>query len=315
VNYRHLQYFLVVVQQGSLKSAAQELGVSQPALSAAIRNLEREFGAPLLDRRRDGSVPTACGQALYESAVTLGKVLDNARTRIATLRDPTRQHLRIGTGPSVSRAHVSAAMAQVLQAWPGLRLHVEMAGNHAVLEQKVVVQEIDLALCHVPAGRLPTALDCRRLTDNQVGAFVAATQVDPDRTTLTQREMLEGFRWITSRDDEIRRPDGLSFTPVVQEDRGPITVVAEDLELIKTLTLTTRSIGFLPVHVVEPELISGELVQLVSAGVHMDRPLFALTRKEAGRGPVIQAFLQSLETSFNRSRDLGNPHRTIEVVA
>ena len=119
MNYRHLQFFVSVVERGSIKAAADQLKVSQPAISAAIRNLEGDFGARLLDRRRDGSVPTVYGQALYDSAVTMAKVVDNARLGIAALKDPTRRYLRIGTGPSVSTVHVSLAVSEWSRPIPG----------------------------------------------------------------------------------------------------------------------------------------------------------------------------------------------------
>ena len=57
MNFRHLQYFARVVQAGSIKGAAEEIGVSQPTVSAAVRKLEEEFGATLLDRRREAVCP------------------------------------------------------------------------------------------------------------------------------------------------------------------------------------------------------------------------------------------------------------------
>lgn len=315
MNYRHLQFFVSVVEKGSIKAAAHQLGVSQPAISAAIRNLEADFGARLLDRRRDGSAPTAYGQALYESAVTMGKVVDNARLSIAALKDPTRRHLRIGTGPSVSTAHVSVAVSDVVAAYPGLRVDHITGESLEIFERKLMVRDIDIALCHVPPDRLPPGLACQLISANPIGALVAAAHVQPGQKTMTRAEMVGTFRWITSRDDEIRRPQGIPASPNTSESRIAFSVIAEDLQLIKALTLKSRSIGFLPLHMAEPELQAGELLQLVARGGESARATYALTRPGTETTPVMASFLKSILTVFKASAGRRQRHRTIEVLS
>ena len=62
MNLQHLRYLVVVAQLGSLTRAAQALHIGQPALTQAVRNLEREVGAPLFDRTSRGVVLTDAGR-------------------------------------------------------------------------------------------------------------------------------------------------------------------------------------------------------------------------------------------------------------
>jgi DNA-binding transcriptional LysR family regulator len=61
---RDLHLFLTVVQWGSMAKAAARLGMSQPAVSAVIANLEQTLGVKLFDRHPQGVIPTAYAQAL-----------------------------------------------------------------------------------------------------------------------------------------------------------------------------------------------------------------------------------------------------------
>ncbi|AEY86686.1 LysR-family transcriptional regulator [Streptomyces hygroscopicus subsp. jinggangensis 5008] len=54
-----LEYIAAVTRLGSLRRAAEELRLSQPALSETVRNLERELGAVLLERKRSGATMSA----------------------------------------------------------------------------------------------------------------------------------------------------------------------------------------------------------------------------------------------------------------
>jgi DNA-binding transcriptional LysR family regulator len=54
IDLRTLEYFLVAAGRRSLRAAAQDLGITQPALTKAIRRLEESFGVPLFDRQARG---------------------------------------------------------------------------------------------------------------------------------------------------------------------------------------------------------------------------------------------------------------------
>jgi DNA-binding transcriptional LysR family regulator len=63
---RNIEYFLAVIEQGSISSAAEALGVSQPTLSRQIHALEQQFNTPLFIRHGRGVLPTEAGKRLQE---------------------------------------------------------------------------------------------------------------------------------------------------------------------------------------------------------------------------------------------------------
>ena len=62
ITLTQLRSFLAVIRSGSVTAAAEELVVTQPSISAAVRALTREIGAPLLERDGRGVTPTAAGR-------------------------------------------------------------------------------------------------------------------------------------------------------------------------------------------------------------------------------------------------------------
>ena len=68
VTLRELRLFLAVARSGSIVKAANEIGLTQPALSKSIAELERAFGVRLFDRTNRGVTPTPHGEVLLRRA-------------------------------------------------------------------------------------------------------------------------------------------------------------------------------------------------------------------------------------------------------
>ncbi len=68
VRIEQLEYIAAVTRLGSLRRAAEELHLSQPALSETVRNLERELGVDLLERKRSGAKISDEGRELLPTS-------------------------------------------------------------------------------------------------------------------------------------------------------------------------------------------------------------------------------------------------------
>src|SRR5215213_4924298 len=99
---RDLHVFSMAVQCGSMAKAAQQLGVSQPAVSEVIVDLEHALGVRLLDRSPRGIEPTIYGDALLKRSVAAFDELRQGVRDIEFLSDPTMGELRIGCVESLS---------------------------------------------------------------------------------------------------------------------------------------------------------------------------------------------------------------------
>ena len=103
---RDLHVFSTVARMGSMGKAAQELRVSQPAVSEVIADLEHAVGARLLDRTPQGISVTPYGAALERRVLTVFDELKQGIKDIEFLLDPTAGEVRIGCPESISAAYI-----------------------------------------------------------------------------------------------------------------------------------------------------------------------------------------------------------------
>lgn len=68
MNFKHINYVLTVLTEGSITAASKKLFVSQPALSQTIKLIEQDLGAPIFDRSTDPISLTYAGQRYVEAA-------------------------------------------------------------------------------------------------------------------------------------------------------------------------------------------------------------------------------------------------------
>src|SRR5262245_31899494 len=102
LRFRDLQVLFAVVQCGSMAKAAAELGVTQPAVSEVIAELEDAFGVRLFDRSPQGAVPTIYGRALLKRGIAAFDELKQGIRDIEFLADPTNGEGRIGWPDSIA---------------------------------------------------------------------------------------------------------------------------------------------------------------------------------------------------------------------
>lgn len=96
VRTEQLEYITAVIRLGSLRRAAEELRLSQPALSETVRNLERELGVDLLERKRSGATMSASGRELLPHVVGVLDAVDRLRAAAGEQHRISRT-VRLGT--------------------------------------------------------------------------------------------------------------------------------------------------------------------------------------------------------------------------
>ena len=98
LNLKHLDYFYEVARCGSITKAAQNLYMTQPALSKAIHQLEDDLNCKLLNRTIKGVSLTSQGEILLDAVITSMRLLERAREKIAELNDEMSSCVRLGAG-------------------------------------------------------------------------------------------------------------------------------------------------------------------------------------------------------------------------
>jgi DNA-binding transcriptional LysR family regulator len=131
--------FLAVARERSFTRAAAQLGVSQPALSRTIRDLEARLGLRLLTRNTRSVAPTAAGERLVQ---TVGPHLDGIETGLAALtamRGKPAGNIRITSVEHASDTILAPAVARLLADYPDIR--VEIINSYALTD--IVAERYD----------------------------------------------------------------------------------------------------------------------------------------------------------------------------
>lgn len=164
ITLRQLQIFVVTAEAGSITTAAEQLYLSQTAVSLALRQLEKSIGASLMIRRRAHGVsltPTGrsllpLGRNILASVSDFGKSARNS--------DQVSGNITIGCFPSLGPAMLPNLMDKFMKANPEARIHFIEASHNELLEM-LEMGSIDLLLTYrmgLPVGLIEQVVEVRR---------------------------------------------------------------------------------------------------------------------------------------------------------
>ena len=116
-----LRQFVAIAKAGHMTRASREIGVTQPALSAMVRKLEEEVGAPLLHRTGRGVELTEAGRVFLEHAREAVRAAESGVASVRQLTGLERGSIRVGGGATATTYLLPRAVSAVRRAHPGLR--------------------------------------------------------------------------------------------------------------------------------------------------------------------------------------------------
>lgn len=140
---RHLRYFAAVAAHGSFSRAANNLHLTQPALSRQVKDLEDELGVPLLVRGTNAITLTEAGELFYEEARDLLARADQAVQRVRG--EARNEILRVGYGPSLTAGIMPRALERFQGTVPRVRIELEDLTPREMAE-KVAAGLLDLVI-------------------------------------------------------------------------------------------------------------------------------------------------------------------------
>lgn len=158
---RHLEYFVAVAEERHFTRAAQRLMVSQSGLSASVRALERELGAPLFVRSTRRVELTGAGEALLvEAHRTLASVRAGMEA-VAAVQGLLRGTLSVGTEQCVTGVQVPELLVRFRAEHPEVEVRLRQAGSASLVED-VAAGRLDLAFV-AGSGTVPDGVGLRPL--------------------------------------------------------------------------------------------------------------------------------------------------------
>jgi DNA-binding transcriptional LysR family regulator len=167
---RDLHVFCTAVRCGSMAKAAQQLGVSQPAVSEVVADLEHALGVRLLDRNRKGVEPTIYGQALLKRGLVAFDELRQSIRDIESLADPATGQLTVGCADSIAATLLPPILDLFFAKYPRVAVRVDTASSPMFDDPGLRNRKYDLVLARVliPLADLADDLSADFLFDDRL---------------------------------------------------------------------------------------------------------------------------------------------------
>lgn len=287
ISPRQLEVFSAIAAAGSVRAAADQLGLTQPAASMALAELERLLGAPLFDRQQRRLKLNEHGRALLPRA---REIVERLR-ELGSAAEPGGA-LAVGASNTIGNYLVGDLLGGFVAGFPRVQLSLRVANSQQILAG-VVDCSLDIGCIEAPVVHADVELIPWRHDELRIC-------VRPDHPLARRRrlraEHLAGQRWILRERGSGTRT---VFEQASRDRLGPLDVALElgQSEAIKQAVIAGLGIACLPSAAIADAVASGRLVALHTPFLVLTRTLALALHRTRYRGTTLRAFLESCRAS------------------
>jgi len=270
--------FAAVVRCQTLSQAAAELGMTQPAITRRVQNLEEALGVTLLDRNTKPPRTTDIGRQVFDQCRAILREVDALRELTAARRPPAGA-FRIGITQGLGERMLPELIARLASRWPALATQVTTAWG-GVLVERIARRELDAALVFLAREMvLPPAVEGERLLATRLVA-VGRKGDWPRRSYRLADCHARG--WVLN-------PDGCGFRAGLRralDAQGlpmPVALDAYGRDLQLQSVANGIGIGLMPMPLVECSPLRDALAIVPLADFKPQIDLWLLRRQDAAR--------------------------------
>jgi len=291
VNPTHLKTFLSVERHRNYTRAAEELFLSQPAVSRQIHQLESDLGVRLFEQLGKSLHPTDAGRALVREAEQILGDIDRARERVRGVRDGEAGSLRLGASSTPGLYLLPPLLGEFHKDRPGVELQY-VVENSLRIERRIIRNELDLGFVGAPLDH--EALRMRPLIEDEIVCFASS-----------RRRASRRARTIASLEDEtwIVREKGSATRRLFEEwlarkgVRLRRTIELECPEAIRSLVRQGIGLSFVSRHGLRGEK---GLKEVPIRDLHLVRTIYMVRHADKHTTPAMRRFLEIVETGLAR---------------
>ncbi len=202
VNPKLMLQLVEVVERGSLTDAADALGLTQPALSRNMKELELQVGAQLLVRGRQGARLTDLGEHAFPYAKSINDTLKRFSVEIESWREGQSGTLIIGASPYPASL-LPKVLSQYLEHRPSVTATMEVGGMYPLTE-RLAMGELDLVIGPVGPTFATKDIQTEPLMTSSLGVFCGADHPLVQKSEITKQDLGKA-RWLSTPPDTTMR--------------------------------------------------------------------------------------------------------------
>ncbi len=283
VTFRQINAFRAVLAKGKIASAADALGLTAPAVTIQIKQLEAELGLPLFDRTPHGVRPTAAGLMVAKHVKALMAELEHIESTLDAIKGIRTGSVRLGL-VSTAKYFTPSIIAAFTRAHPGIEVAL-VIGNRAEMRQALSEHSIELALMGRPPRDLP-------LNSAVIGAHPLVIAAAPDHELAgvkgISKERIAGEHFLIREQGSGTRSALAQFFADIADRTLNLGTEMGSNESIKQAVMAGLGIAFISAHTIASEVEAGRLVLLDVEGLPVHRHWFVLSRADRTLSPAAQ---------------------------
>lgn len=282
----HIRDVSAVAETGSLRAAGRLLGITQPAISRSIRDIENDLGASLFERHVNGVRLTPIGRAFLRRAEVIQSEMRRARDEVDQLKGKFVGQASMAMSPGAALALTSPILRNFRRKYPKALLRMREDFFQSV-ERGIESGDIDFYLGAYDHDVSSTSLSVEKIAENQ--RVIIARVGHPLGHATSIAELLSA-QWI--RPSLANRPDETAFENIfAQAGLAQPEIVLHTTSTIMTLLAIADSdlLSFVPVQWLESPLIRSVVQPIAVKGVELlCPPLCIVRRSDLPLTPVAQ---------------------------
>lgn len=294
IKLRHLSVFLEIVRLAGVGHAASSLGLTQPALSKTLAELEDILGVRLFDRTGRTLKLTSFGEVFQRYAGASLTALKQGMRSMAQARDEGRGTFAIGALPTVSARVLPYAMVDFMAQSPNLRPRI-ITGPNAYLLSQLRLGEVDLVIGRMAEPDMMRGLAFEHLYEEQI-ALVVRPAHPLLRCQPFDLARIMGYPLLMPPGGSIIRPTVQRY--LTSHGLGTFTAEIETISdnFARTYVRISDAVWIISEGVVSEELTHGFLARLPVDTSATLGPVGLTTRTDTQASLSAQLFAQSVRT-------------------
>jgi len=284
--------FLSVAENLSFSKAAEELFISQPAVTKHIKELESKLNSTLFDRKGNRIYLTKAGKINYEYLKKIKQHYSELEFELGRLNDTFKGALHIGASSTISQYLIPETLASFYKRYPKIELYLYSANSFAI-QQKLLEDEIDIALIENASSF--NDLKYIDFLDDEIIVVTGSDSVYSKRKQIN----ISDFKEIPI----ILREKGSGTLEVIQKSLANVNLSMDDLniiihlgstEAIKSFLINFNGIALVSEKSIEKELQLKTIVKLSVTKLNVSRK-FRVALKKGNPSSAIQLFIDFLQ--------------------
>lgn len=285
---RQLAVFDAIARTGRVNRAAEELHLTQPAASMALKSLEQALGRELFIRHGKSLTLGEHGRSLQPMARSMLLAAEEMQRLVGT--GAPREGVTVGASPTVADYLLDDLVSAWMREHPDVRMVIQTLPSLEVIAQ-VDALVIDIGLIEMVTAR--QGLRSERWFTDHITLFAAPGHILAGRP-VTSTDLAEHSWFLQPRFADSRRQ--FTYTLLMKVGTMDVALEAESINVIKAAVSSGRGLGCLPRPCVAREIAAGDLIELDVTDLTLEMPFSIVTHRDLRLGASHQSFIERVRS-------------------